>query len=304
MKNICFIHRDRQKQSARLLTTKKREKMSLTALGISTAFIALTAILCVVARKIVHRSASLPAKELFLEAIAAAELCAQCFELIIIADNYGVGTYAVYLFFLTIWWCSQWEDASACPYTHMEDFCQGNCSLRDVALKTWAALMGGCCVYRFVQIFWWLELTSNHEGRAFEDCKADLQVNNFIIFKKKIAFLPFFQVDPYVGAVIEGIATLLCRLASKSIAEINPRFGTMIDSFIGTTLVVLAFNYSGGYFNPVLATGLKWGCDGHTNIEHIIVYWIGACTGAILSVPVFKIIKQRGYIELEKDKTE
>lgn len=50
-----------------------------------------------------------------------------------------------------------------------------------------------------------------------------------------------------------------------------------------------AFNYSGGYFNPVLATALKWGCSGHTNMEHVIVYWIGACVGAILSVPIFKV---------------
>jgi aquaporin related protein len=259
--------------------------MSLTALGVSTAFICLIAAICVVARRFVKRS-GLPAQELFFEAIAAAELCAQCFELIIIADNYGVATYAVYLFFLTIWWSYQWEDASACPYTHMEDLVAGNCTPKDVALKTWAALMGGCCVFRIVQVFWWLELTSNHEGRAFEDCKADL------------------QVDPYIGAIVEGIATLLCRLASKSIAELNPRFGTMLDSFIGTTLVVLAFNYSGGYFNPVLATSLKWGCSGHTNFEHLIVYWIGSCTGALVSVPLFKIIKQRGYIELEKDKPE
>lgn len=156
--------------------------MSLGALGVSTAFIALTAILCVVARKLVKRSSRLPAKELLFEAIAAAELCAQCFELMIIADNYGVATYAVYLFFLTIWWGSQWEDASACPYTHMEDLCQRNCSLKDVALKTWAALMGGCCIFRFVQVFWWFELTSNHEGRAFDECKADLQVNLYYIF--------------------------------------------------------------------------------------------------------------------------
>lgn len=50
-----------------------------------------------------------------------------------------------------------------------------------------------------------------------------------------------------------------------------------------------ALNYSGGYFNPVLATALKWGCSGHTNIEHIIVYWLGACTGAILSVPMYRM---------------
>lgn len=140
---------------------------------------------------------------------------------LVVADNFGVATYAVYLFFLTIWWSYNWEDASACPYTHMEDLVEGNCSVKDVALKTWAALMGGCCVFRYVQFYWWLELTNNHEGRAFEDCTADL------------------QVDPYIGATIEGIATLMCRIASKSIAELNPRFGTIIDSFVGTTLVVL-----------------------------------------------------------------
>lgn len=59
---------------------------------------------------------------------------------------------------------------------------------------------------------------------------------------------------------------------------------------------LLAFNYSGGYFNPVLATALKWGCTGHTNIEHIIVYWIGACAGAVLSVPVFKMSSVRALL--------
>jgi aquaporin related protein len=135
------------------------------------------------------------------------------------------------------------------------------------------------------------------------------------------------------GAFIEGIATLLCRLASKTLSEKGPKYAQILDSFIGTSLVVAgneksfiqrfkfkfkvkslkvlkhhmmyfmflsiilsfllissfeAFNYSGGYFNPVLSTSLKWGCAGHTEIEHVIVYWIGACAGAIVSVPLFK----------------
>lgn len=137
------------------------------------------------------------------------------------------------------------------------------------------------------------------------------------------------------GAFIEGIATLLCRLASKTLSEKGPKYAQILDSFIGTSLVVAgnekhrkvfqkikskmkkinlemfrqnmmyfmflsiiisfilfysfeAFNYSGGYFNPVLSTSLKWGCAGHTEIEHVIVYWIGACTGALISVPLFK----------------
>nr|CAD7429427.1 unnamed protein product [Timema monikensis] len=121
----------------------------------------------------------------------------------------------------------------------------------------------------YVQLLWSLELVETHEGRAFGECSTRLTV-------------PF-------GALVEGIATCLCRVASKALSDLEPRFGTAIDSFIGTALVVAAFNYSGGYFNPVLATSLKYGCHGNTIIEHIVVYWIGACCGAIASVFVYEL---------------
>ncbi|KAH8253725.1 hypothetical protein KR032_006631 [Drosophila birchii] len=258
--------------------------MSMTALGVSALFMVgcctIAQIARVLSRRLVAREGIVPI--LINEAIAAAELCACCFELIIVADNFGVSMYAICLFLLTVWWGRVWGDASACPYTHMEDVLEGRTSFKEMALRSWAELMGGCCVYRIVQLFWWLELAETHRGRAFEACNADL------------------QVSPYLGAVIEGVATLLCRLASKAISAKEPRFGSYIDSFIGTSLVVAvvyafnyvllaAFNFSGGYFNPVLATALKWGCRGHTHLVHIIVYWIGACAGAVLSIPVFKL---------------
>lgn len=196
--------------------------MPLVDLIISASFIVLCCVLAQLARRILDRIPSIHGlvKDLFLEAIAAAELCSTCFELIIVADNYGVATYAIFLFLLTCWWAQVWGNASACPYTHMEDMIEGNATPREVALKTWAQLMGGCCVWRFVQFFWWLELASTHEGRAFEDCSADL------------------QVTPLAGAFIEGLATLLCRLASKTLNEKGPKYANILDSFIGTSLVV------------------------------------------------------------------
>nr|BAQ25600.1 Lhip1 aquaporin [Belgica antarctica] len=262
--------------------------MALNDLLISSAFIVLCCALAQTARKVLDRFSSINGlvKELILEAIAAAELCSTCFELIIVADNFGVATYAIFLFLLTVWWSQVWGDSTACPYTHMEDMLEGRTTPRDVALKIWAQLMGGCCVWRIVQFFWWLELAETHKGKAFEDCSADL------------------QVSPLAGAFVEGVATLLCRLASKTLSEKNPKFTTALDSFIGTSLVVAAFNYSGGYFNPVLSTSLKWGCSGNTDIEHIFVYWIGACVGAMLSVPVFKHPIVRNLLLGEKLKDE
>ena len=101
----------------------------------------------------------------------------------------------------------------------------GEVGIRESILKIWAQLMGGCCVYRYVQLYWWFEFSSTHEGRAFEECKADL------------------QVPLLAGAIIECVATLCCRMASKTISEKDPKFGAMLDSFIGTSLVVAGKTY-------------------------------------------------------------
>lgn len=58
---------------------------NLTDFVISASFIVLCCVLAQVARKILDRISSIHGlvKELILEAIAAAELCSTCFELII-----------------------------------------------------------------------------------------------------------------------------------------------------------------------------------------------------------------------------
>lgn len=92
------------------------------------------------------------------------------------ADNFGIAAYAICLFLLTILWSVVWGNATACPYTHMEDMLEARTSPRIVVLKICVQLLSGCCVYRFIQIFWWFEFSQTHEGRAFEECSADLQV--------------------------------------------------------------------------------------------------------------------------------
>ena len=65
------------------------------------------------------------------------------------------------------------------------------------------------------------------------------------------------QVSVLLGFAIEGAATMACRLTSKLLSDSKPQFANAIDSFVATALVVAFFDYSGGYYNPVLATGLK-----------------------------------------------
>jgi len=247
-------------------------------IAVSLGYILLNCILGEALRKVIQATFPVGLLRTALnEVVAAAELCACGFELIIVADHYGVMAYAVCLFTLTIWWSQHWGDATACPYIHFEDCINGSMPFLEVVVRTAAEVAGGLAVFRYVQLLWTLEVAETHVGRAhsaaFDKCTADLQI-------------------PVVyGAIVEGVATMLCRLTSKYLSEQEPQYASAIDSFVATSLVVAAFDYSGGYYNPVLATGLKFGCKGHTNIEHVIVYWIGASLGAIASTYVYPLIK-------------
>lgn len=98
---------------------------------------------------------------------------------------------------LTIWWSLNWGDATACPYTHLEEYVEGKTDIRKMVLKTFAELTGGLIVFKYVQMYWALEISETHKDRAYEDCKADLQVylgeyffENLLRVTKYYVYLP------------------------------------------------------------------------------------------------------------------
>lgn len=58
-------------------------------------------------------------------------------------------------------------------------------------------------------------------GRGVDDCTADL------------------QVPVIAGFLIECVLTCACRLVSRALGEIEPKFASAIDSFFATSMVVL-----------------------------------------------------------------
>ena len=150
----------------------------------STLYVLLTMFLAEALRKIVE--AAMPNKSLvktaILEFVAAAEMCGCGFELIIseqvapcsfsycitrlrespscgngaisrlkslsVADNYGVMSYAVFLFLLTIWWGDHWGEATACPYIHFEEALRGRMGILETAVRTAAEVAGGILVFK------------------------------------------------------------------------------------------------------------------------------------------------------------
>merc|ERR1711902_49716 len=112
-------------------------KMALVpCIAISTGYILLIMFLCELARRTVAPLNDGLVKTALNEAIAAADLCGVCFELIIIADNYGLAAYGLYLFLATIWWSMHWGDATACPYNHFESCVEGNMSKQETIVRT------------------------------------------------------------------------------------------------------------------------------------------------------------------------
>lgn len=65
-----------------------------------------------------------------------------------VADNYGIGCYALFLFALTIWWSHRWEDSNACPYVSFEECALGSMGVLEVLVRTVAATIGGIAVFQ------------------------------------------------------------------------------------------------------------------------------------------------------------
>ncbi|KAK3884157.1 hypothetical protein Pcinc_011558 [Petrolisthes cinctipes] len=209
-------------------------------------------------------------KGCLLELVAVVEMCCVSFELAVVADNFGAALWAFLVFLIIIWRSKTWASVTACPYSLLEQYVEGSVKPSHALLKVVAQLAGAFISYRLMRQLWMLELTASHVGRGLE-CTADLRVS---------AMLGFF---------IECFLTCACCLVSRTLGQIKLKYSSAINSFFTVSMVLLAFDYSGGYFNPVLATGLKWSCHGHTNTEHILVYWAGSILGSMLSLRLWSL---------------
>lgn len=64
-------------------------------------------------------------------------------------------------------------------------------------------------------------------------------------------------------------------------------------------VILPLMSISGGMLNPLLATVLFAGCEGHSMAEHIFIYWVGALGGSIVAFLVYPILKSTIYASKE-----
>lgn len=265
----------------------KKNILGIHPLAISTFYIVLSIGFCYLIRKAVKSFLNEGIiRDIIMEFLTTIEMCLSFFELIVVTENWGIMAYAIYLFILTLIWDHTWEDASACPYTAIEEVLEGTRDYSNAALRIFGQILGASITFSIIQLFWAMELVHTHRGKAFEDCVADL------------------QVPVCMGACIEAAGTCLCRLIGRTMAETQSKWGKLVNAFCTTIIVLAAFDTTGGYFNPALSTSLKMGCEGNTFVEHTVVYWAGSIIGSVASVYIFKHKKVQDYIETVKPKME
>lgn len=220
-------------------------------------------------------------KLLIDELISTCELCSDCAELNVIYEKHGSFMYGLGLFILTYFWLDNFGDAHTTPGYLFEDYLldNGNELFKrgDIYARFLGQSMAMPLAWRFASMYWSYKLLSEHsEMLKSENCKSSLSTSTLN------------------GFLIELICCLLCRffeLFGNKLLN-NDNFGKRIinltSSFLCTILVVLALELSGGYFNPILAASLEYGCKGIDFYQHIIVFWLGPLLGHVLAKASYK----------------
>eukprot|EP00092_Neocalanus_flemingeri_P000312 GFUD01000334.1.p1 GENE.GFUD01000334.1~~GFUD01000334.1.p1 ORF type:complete len:305 (-),score=94.85 GFUD01000334.1:104-1018(-) len=261
---------------------------------ISTLILALTAITTSALRSVVRYSfpPTLSAHCL-LDLLCGLELCVCGFELGVILDIYDVPLYSFFLWTVLVWQAISWGDATANPYSHLLRWQAGTQPAVQAVVRVAAGAAGALSSYMMLAPLWKYELSHFHQGRADRSatgsCGDDLQVSMIS------------------GTLVELLGTLLCFLSGFLLSDLpqlktKPLLITCLDNAVGVALVIAAFDLTGGYFNPALALGIKLGCGRGGHLQHMAVYWLGPCVGAIMAAPLYNGAKAVFAPENARDK--
>ena len=159
-------------------------------------------------------------------------------------------------------------------------------------------MVSGLSAYHLVSTsIWRLELVEQHVGRiketSVEHCSVPGTNETPLYILILSEFLGVFVLDVIINVGIVNNPFFQNR---------SPIISSSIIPGVVVLIVTMAMNISGGMFNPMLATVLVGGCNGHSTIEHILIYWIASTMGAVLADLAYPIIHRCVYVvSLKRD---
>lgn len=251
---------------------------------ISVLIIAATLLACDFARRTIRQHfASSLTRSLVLDFIITIELCTGSFELGVILEHYGVWIWSIGLYLLAFYQCSRWQGFTMpTPLLHLLDCITGQKTWNETALRTLVLLGSGWVTYQYISAVWRLELSTFHSQRPEKMATCSIPWKELETYKCFLAEV--------IGSFILGIGPNLIS-DNPTLSNNDPAVTAGLVAALVTVTVVAVLDISGGMFNPMLASILLGGCKGHSWLQHILVYWIGAALGTLAAFKTYPVIK-------------
>ncbi|KAM3930969.1 aquaporin-12-like [Leptodactylus fuscus] len=206
------------------------------------------------------------------------QLCACYMEIRMLVEigmwggGFGPDVVSTLLFLLFLAHGFTFDGASANSSVSLQEFLLKDSPLVDTICKL-VAQFGGMEVARFLtRQYWRLELTQFHtiQIMMLDDCSSSL------------------QTTVAQGVFVEALSAFCYHIVLLRFQKTRVIYRAPVIALTVTLLAYAGGPYTAGYFNPVLAYGLTFGCPGNTLKDYTIVYVAGALIGMVLALFLYK----------------
>jgi len=292
------------------LALYKVQTLQLPSLSVDTAYILSMIIASDLATRILWREMRYSlTRRVLLDFIATLEACFVSWEIITIFMAYGKTLFALFCFVNLVQraYRTNFYTGVSCPYSHLitylvtrHDKIYGM-PFFELTIRILAQILGGLMAYRLNQSAWNFFLTPIHWYQTYNTSYGNCWT--------------FLNVPTTFGFIIEFVGTFLCSLLGSFLYdfEILPRFpllgyhGRILAQSFGTLCLVLsAFNFTGGFYHPIMASIRTYGCRGFfrnlTSLDHFTVYWMGSTLGALAAYYAYYMGWKKSYAKRQSDK--
>ena len=224
------------------------------------------------------------------------EQCLIGFEGATILQHHGEFPWSVVCFLSTVYQLYRWTDAVLpAPYMHLADWIADKKSLFEVILRSVVLQISAVCTYRLMKLIWSYEFLEIHVGRPelIDNCE-----------------FPWTDIAPEISFASEFAGTFVLFIVpglimdNPTLANNDPIYGNLLIAATVLGTVYSAFGVSGGFYNPMLASALFYGCSGQSFLRHVGVYWVGSTLGAVAAVKIYPPIKEYLYSDPKSKKKE
>merc|ERR1712110_294164 len=228
-------------------------------------------------------------RSVVLDFICGGEAVVVSWELITVFHQYGQPLWAVLSYLaMTAKLYRYRTEVIACPYTHLQSLLRGWITPKEASARILAQFIGAEVFFSWQARVWDWGLTGVHVGRsywmAYGRCAAWLDVPNIVGFCWEFG-----------GGLVCGVAGILI-FDWELFPQVSVHKRIAASTSVTLLAVLAAFHKTGGFFQPLLAFGRTFGCVGVLRpvslLDHLLVYWLGASLGAVLSMYAAPPIKK------------